>query len=115
MAKIGLSADLFDTKGKPMFDAAALDLFAEAGLSWTALPPDGGTIDPASVAEYDALFIGGSRLTEVSLASDKGVLRVVARNGVGFDAVDIQQATTAKSECAQTSSSGSNSAGAPAS
>jgi phosphoglycerate dehydrogenase-like enzyme len=54
------------------------------------LPPDGGTIDPASVADCDALFIGGSRLTEASLASDSGVLRVVARNGVGFDAVDLQ-------------------------
>jgi phosphoglycerate dehydrogenase-like enzyme len=47
----------------------------------------------ASVAYYDALFIGGSRLTEASLASDSGVLRVVARNGVGFDAVDLQALT----------------------
>jgi phosphoglycerate dehydrogenase-like enzyme len=93
MAKIGLSAELFDTNGRPMFGAAALDLFAEAGLSWNVLPPDGGTIDPASIAEYDALFIGGSRLTEAALASDKGVLRIVARNGVGFDAVDTQALT----------------------
>jgi phosphoglycerate dehydrogenase-like enzyme len=93
MTKIGLSSDLFDTKGRPVFDPAAFDLFTEAGLSWTVLPPDGGTIDPASVADYDALFIGGSRLTEASLASDSGVLRVVARNGVGFDAVDLQALT----------------------
>jgi len=93
MTKIGLSSDLFDTKGRPIFDPVAFDLFTEAGLSWTVLPPDGGTIDPASVADYDALFIGGSRLTEASLASDSGVLRVVARNGVGFDAVDLQALT----------------------
>jgi len=93
MTKIGLSSDLFDTKGRPVFDPAAFDLFTEAGLSRTVLPPDGGTIDPASVAGYDALFIGGSRLTEASLASDSGVLRVVARNGVGFDAVDVQALT----------------------
>ena len=59
MTKIGLSSDLFDTKGRPVFDPSAFDLFTEAGLSWTVLPPDGGTIDPTSVAEYDALFIGG--------------------------------------------------------
>ncbi len=93
MTKIGLSSDLFDTKGRPVFDPSAFDLFTEAGLSWTVLRPDGGTIDPASVADYDALFIGGSRLTEASLASDSGVLRVVARNGVGFDAVDLQALT----------------------
>jgi phosphoglycerate dehydrogenase-like enzyme len=93
MPKIGLSADLFDTEGRPMFGAAALDLFADAGLSWVVMPPDGGTIDPASFAEHDALFIGGSRLTEASLAGDKGVLRVVARNGVGFDSVDVQALT----------------------
>jgi phosphoglycerate dehydrogenase-like enzyme len=93
MTKIGLSSDLFDTKGRPVFDPVSFDLFTEAGLSWTVLPPDGGTIDPASVAGYDALFIGGSRLTEASLASDSGVLRVVARNGVGFDALDLQALT----------------------
>jgi phosphoglycerate dehydrogenase-like enzyme len=68
-------------------------LFAEAGLSWTVMPRDGGTIDPKSVAEFDALFIGGSRLNEASLARDTGVLRVVARNGVGFDAVDTKALT----------------------
>ena len=93
MTKIGLSSDLFDTKRRPVFDPVAFDLLTEAGLSWTVLAPDGGTIDPASVADYDALFIGGSRLTEASLASDSGVLRVVARNGVGFDAVDLQALT----------------------
>ena len=93
MTKIGLSADLFDSKGRPLFGSSALDLFAEAGLSWTVLPRDGGTVDPNSVAEFDALFIGGSRLNEASLARDTGVLRVVARNGVGFDAVDVRALT----------------------
>ncbi|MDQ0469362.1 NAD(P)-dependent oxidoreductase [Labrys wisconsinensis] len=86
--RIGLTADLFDSRGRPMFGTGPLDLLAQAGLTWTRLPPDGGAIDPAAVADFDALLIGGSRLGEASLARDGGRLRIVARNGVGHDAVD---------------------------
>jgi phosphoglycerate dehydrogenase-like enzyme len=85
---IGLTADLFDTRGKPLFGAGPLDRLREAGLEWTVLPPDGGWLDPAAVAAFDVLYINGSRLTEASMALDTGRLRLVARNGVGFDAVD---------------------------
>ena len=91
--KIGLAADLFDTRGRPLFDPGVFDLFREAGLPWTVLPPDGGMVDPDAVASFDVLLINGSRLTEASLALDSGRLRVVARNGVGFDAVDVQALT----------------------
>jgi len=92
MTKIGLLICSTRRADRSLTPAPSI-CFTEAGLSWTVLPPDGGTIDPASVADYDALFIGGSRLTEASLASDSGVLRVVARNGVGFEAVDVQALT----------------------
>ena len=88
--KIGLTADLFGKGGKPMFGDAALELFGKAGLSWTILPPDGGMIAADAVARFDALFIGGSRVTEAVLAADTGRLRIIARNGVGYDAVDTE-------------------------
>jgi phosphoglycerate dehydrogenase-like enzyme len=91
--KIGLAADLFDTRGRPIFDPGVFDLFREAGLPWTVLPPDGGVVDPEAVASFDALLINGSHLTEASLTRDTGRLRVVARNGVGFDAVDTRALT----------------------
>ncbi len=93
VAKIGLAADLFDTQGRRVFDPAVFDLFRQAGLSWSILPADGGGVDPQVAASFDALLINGSRLTEASLALDAGRLRVVARYGVGFDAVDVQALT----------------------
>ncbi len=86
---IGLTADLFDTAGRPLFGTAPLQLFSDAGLQWEKLPPDGAFISPASLAHYDALFIGGAKVNEETLVQDKGRLRVLARNGVGFDALDI--------------------------
>ena len=86
--RIGLTADLFDTRGNPLFGAGPLDRLHDAGLEWTVLPPDGGCVDPATVAAFDALYINGSRLNQASMALDGGRLRLVARNGVGFDAVD---------------------------
>jgi hypothetical protein len=59
--KIGLTADLFDTSGHPLFGTSPLSLFSDAGLKWDILPPDGGRMTPGALAGYDALFIGGSR------------------------------------------------------
>ena len=87
--RIGLTAELFDTSGKPFFGQAPLQLLADAGFAWDVLPPSGGMITPAAIATHDAMLIGGARVTEESLAQDNGRLRVIARNGVGFDAVDI--------------------------
>ena len=87
--KIGLTADLFDTHGRPLFGTGPLQLFADAGLEWEKLPPDGPSIAADNLANFDALFIGGAKVNEDALALDKGRLRVLARNGVGFDALDI--------------------------
>ncbi len=32
--RIGLTADLFDTAGRPVFGTAPLQLFTDAGLTW---------------------------------------------------------------------------------
>lgn len=91
--RIGLTADLFDSSGRPVFGTAPLQLFTDAGLSWDVLPRDGGVIAPEALAAYDALFIGGSRVGEANLHADSGRLKVLARNGVGFDALDLQALT----------------------
>ena len=66
-AKIGLSADLFDTHGRPMFGAAPLSLFSDAGLAWDVIPVEAGRLPPAAFTEYDALLIGGSKVSEKEL------------------------------------------------
>jgi phosphoglycerate dehydrogenase-like enzyme len=87
-AKVGLSADLFDTGGRPMFGNAVLSLFSDAGVAWSILPVTGGQLPATAFTEYEALLIGGSKVSEKELANESGKLRIIARNGVGYDAVD---------------------------
>ena len=88
--KIGLGADLFDTQGRPMFGAGPLSLFSDAGLAFDIVPTQQGRLPPSAFIDYEALLIGGARVSEAELAGESGKLRVVARNGVGYDAVDTR-------------------------
>ena len=85
-----LSADLFNTQGQPMFGAAPLSLLSNAGLAWDVVPTQQGQLPPSAFTDYEALMIGGSRVSSAELAAEGGKLRVIARNGVGYDAVDTQ-------------------------
>lgn len=88
--RAGLSADLFGTDGKPVFREDELARFVEAGIDWSILPAGGRDIHPSGLTDFDALFIGAPRIDEASLAAhDAGRLRVVARNGVGYDAIEV--------------------------
>ena len=89
-AKIGLSADLFDTQGLPMFGACAPIVVFERGARVGIVPTQQGQLPPAAFTDYEALLIGGSRVSDAELAGESGKLRVVARNGVGYDAVDTK-------------------------
>jgi phosphoglycerate dehydrogenase-like enzyme len=88
--RIGLSADLFNAKGEPMFGAGPLSLLSDAGLAWDIVPAHQGRLSPSAFTDYQALMIGGSGVSDVELAGESGKLRVIARNGVGYDAVDTQ-------------------------
>jgi phosphoglycerate dehydrogenase-like enzyme len=90
MANIGLGSDLFDTTGRPMFGSAPLSLFSDAGLAWSMVVVKGGQLPPEAFTDYDALLIGGAKVSEAELKAESGRLRVIARNGVGFDAIDTE-------------------------
>lgn len=92
-ARIGLTADLFDASGAPIFGTAALALLDGHGFSWDRLPPDGGVLDAGILSAYDALFVGAAKVSETALAGEGGRLRVIARNGVGYDALDLDALT----------------------
>lgn len=91
--RIGITADLLNTQGKPIFGEKPFDLLRGAGLTWTMLHPENGAMSPALIGNYDALFVGSARVGETSLVGDTGRLRIVARNGVGYDAVDPEALT----------------------
>src|SRR5271168_4668602 len=92
-AKVGLSSDLFDTNGRPMFGDAVLSLFSDAGVAWSTVPVSGGQLPATAFTDYEALMIGGSKVSDKELANESGKLRVIARNGVGYDAVDTAALT----------------------
>jgi phosphoglycerate dehydrogenase-like enzyme len=92
-AQVGLSADLFDSNGRPVFGDQPLSLFSAPGIAWDILPLAAGQLPPTAFTDYEALLVGGLRVTEKELAHEGGKLRVIARNGVGYDAVDTAALT----------------------
>ena len=89
-AKVGLSADLFNAKGEPMFGAGPLSLLSDADVAWDVVPTQQGRLSPSAFTDYEALMISASRVSDAELAGENGRLRIIARNGVGYDAVDTQ-------------------------
>jgi D-3-phosphoglycerate dehydrogenase len=82
--------------GSPAFETRAFDeLRANPAISWEWIPEDIDEITPVIAARYEALLAGLPRVTAGSVARQDCQLRIVARNGVGFDSVDVA-AMTAK-------------------
>jgi D-3-phosphoglycerate dehydrogenase len=94
--KVGVTRDLLRPDGTPAFDARAFDeLRANPAIMWETLAADVPEITPDIAAAYDGLLVGLPRLTAASVARADRRLRIVARNGVGFDTCDVA-ALTAK-------------------
>jgi phosphoglycerate dehydrogenase-like enzyme len=91
--RIGISGNLFNSSGRPTFGEAPLEMFAEAGLQWEVMPARVSELNPDTIAGFDALYIAGERLTQASLAGGSDRLQVVARHGVGYDAIDVAALT----------------------
>ncbi len=92
--KIGTTRDLLTADGTPCFPVAAFEeLAGHEGLSWEWLPEDVDEITPDIAAQYDGLHCNLPRVTAASLARDDCRLKIIARNGVGYDTVDLEAAT----------------------
>ena len=90
--RVGISADLSNASGLPVFGEAALQ--ALDGAPWEWLEPQ-DTLDPRLAGAFDALYINTPRVTPASLPAAPSRLRIIARHGVGYDAVDIPACTRA--------------------
>lgn len=88
--KVGLSRDLLTATGEPCFDVRAFDVLAASpGLTWEWLPEEVTEITPDIAARYDGLHINLPRVTAASVARADCRLKIIARNGVGYDSVDV--------------------------
>lgn len=87
--KVGVTRDLITASGEPCFNPAAFDeLAANPDITWEWLEPC-DEITPDHAAAYDALHVNLPRVTAASVARADCRVKIIARNGVGFDTVDV--------------------------
>ncbi len=88
--RVGTTRDLMTGSGRPAFDERALnELNANPEIEWEWIPESVREITPEIAARYDGLHLNAPKLTASSIARDDCRLKIVARNGVGFDSVDL--------------------------
>lgn len=87
--KVGLSSGLLDSEGEPIFGRAALAALDQPGISWEWVPGLHDEITPELAARYDALHINLERVTPASIVGSDRRVKIFARNGVGYDTVDV--------------------------
>ncbi|KAB2849271.1 MAG: dehydrogenase [Hyphomicrobiaceae bacterium] len=91
--KIGIARELLGPAGEPLFGKKVLDVLNVKGIEWEYLPAAERELSPETASRYDGLHINTARVTRASLARPDCRVKILARNGVGYDAVDTTAAT----------------------
>jgi phosphoglycerate dehydrogenase-like enzyme len=87
--KVGVTSDILDAKGEPVFGREPLKALDAAGLEWEWLPKGIREITAAHAAAYDALYVNSPRVPAAAVARQDRRLKLVSRHGVGYDSVDV--------------------------
>jgi phosphoglycerate dehydrogenase-like enzyme len=88
--RIGSTLDLLTASGQPAFNAAAFDeLERNPEIEWEWIPEDLTEITPEIAARYDGLHVNLPQVTAGSVSREDCRVKIIARNGVGFDTVDV--------------------------
>ena len=88
--KVGTTRDLMSASGQPIFSESAFEELARnPEIAWEWIPEDLTEITPEVAARYDGLHVNLPRVTAASVARDDCRVKIIARNGVGFDTVDL--------------------------
>ena len=88
--KVGTTRDLRRANGNPAFNTAAFDeLKANPEIDWEWIDEEVTEITPDIAARYDAIHVNLPRVSAQSIARDDCRVKVFARNGVGYDSVDV--------------------------
>jgi D-3-phosphoglycerate dehydrogenase len=91
--KVGITPDVFDAAGRTIFDPSALAVLDVPGIAWEYLERPEPVISAATAQRYDALCVMAGRVTQATLAADSQRLKLIARFGVGYDAIDVEACT----------------------
>ncbi|MFT5510573.1 MAG: phosphoglycerate dehydrogenase-like enzyme, partial [Hyphomicrobiaceae bacterium] len=96
MFKIGSTRDLMTAAGEPCFPAAAFDVLkSNPDIEWQWLDEDVTEITPELMATYDGLHVNLPPVNASCVAGGDVRCKIIARNGVGFDTVDVDAMTAA--------------------
>jgi D-3-phosphoglycerate dehydrogenase len=91
--QIGYARSFLSTDGSVGFGDVGLSLLdGVAGVRYEFLTESAGELRPDQVAGYDALVLLGERVTRATLAGSNR-LAIIARYGVGYDAIDVPACT----------------------
>lgn len=92
---VGLTPDLFNSKGEPTFGPAPMSILGQASgfLQWEAVDEVSGMVTPAMLSRYDALYLNTPKVTAASFTGAAVKTRIIARHGVGFDSIDLASLT----------------------
>jgi D-3-phosphoglycerate dehydrogenase len=87
--KVGVTSDILDAKGEPVFGREPLKALDVSGLEWAWLPKGIREITAEHAAAYDALYVNSPRVPAAAVARNDLRLKLVSRHGVGYDSVDV--------------------------
>ena len=90
--RVGISRDVV-TRDGTMFGDAAFEVLKDPALQWEIIPELVPALTPAHAATYDAICLLSAKLTRETLSAPECRLGLVARFGVGYDAVDVEACT----------------------
>lgn len=93
--RVGITADVLQSDGSPIFGNAPLALLDQPGIAWEIMGSDSSEITPAHAARYDAICAMLTRVTPTSLAGPDIRLKLIARFGVGYDTIDVPACSAA--------------------
>ena len=91
--RVGITRDTLRSDGTSIFDKSALQILEAAQLPWEFLPDNVKELTAAHGATYDALCVLNPKVPAAVVAGPGQRVKIVARMGVGYDAVDVKACT----------------------
>ena len=91
--RVGITRDTLRADGTSIFDKEALQILEAAGLQWEFIPEDVKELTAAHGATYDALCVLNPKVPAAVVSGPGRRVKIVARMGVGYDAVDVAACT----------------------
>ena len=87
--KVGITSDILDAKGEPVFGREPLKAFEVPGLELDWLPKGLREVTAEHAATFDALYVNSPKVPAAAVAGKDLRLKIVSRHGVGYDSVDV--------------------------